>query len=168
MWFLALYLMVSSKQGLSAKELQRQLGLGSYKTAWTWLHKLRRCMVDPDRAPLEGLVEVDESYIGGPKPGVRGRGARGAANGPPRLLALETVAARHPPGLGVQEAPPAVLERVRVQVQPPYEPRPHIPVPAPDGGRRTGRALPVPWDRRTGEALEDCADALAPHQGEQL
>jgi transposase-like protein len=77
MWFLALYLMVSSKQGLSAKELQRQLGLGSYKTAWTWLHKLRRCMVDPSRAPLEGLVEVDESYIGGPRPGVRGRGAAG-------------------------------------------------------------------------------------------
>lgn len=77
LWFLALYLIVSSKQGLSAKELKRQLRLVSYKTAWTWLHKLRRCTVDHHRAPLEGLVEVDESYIGGPKPRVRGRGAAG-------------------------------------------------------------------------------------------
>jgi transposase-like protein len=76
-WFLALYLMVTSKQGLSAKELQRQLGLGSYKTAWTWLHKLRRCMVTPDRAPLSGTVEVDETWIGAPKPGTPGRGAAG-------------------------------------------------------------------------------------------
>jgi len=76
-WFLALYLMVTSKQGLSAKELQRQLGFGSYETAWTWLHKLRRCMVTPDRAPLSGTVEVDETWIGAPKPGVRGRGAAG-------------------------------------------------------------------------------------------
>lgn len=76
-WFLALYLMVTSKQGLSAKELQRQLGLGSYETAWTWLHKLRRCMVDPNRTPLSGTVEVDETWIGAPKPGPRGRGAAG-------------------------------------------------------------------------------------------
>lgn len=76
-WFLALYLMVTSKQGMSAKELQRQLGLGSYETAWAWLHKLRRCMVDPDRSPLGGAVEVDETWIGAPKPGITGRGAKG-------------------------------------------------------------------------------------------
>jgi transposase-like protein len=76
-WFLALYFMVTSKQGLSAKELQRQLGLGSYETAWTWLHKLRRCMVDPNRSTLSGIVEVDETWIGAPKPGPRGRGAAG-------------------------------------------------------------------------------------------
>jgi transposase-like protein len=74
-WFPALYLMVSSKQGLSAKELQRQLGLGSCQTAWTWLQKLRRCMVDPSRAPLSGEVEVDETYVGGVADGTRGRGA---------------------------------------------------------------------------------------------
>lgn len=77
LWFLAIYLMVTSKQGLSAKELQRQLGLGSYETAWAWLHKLRRCMVDPNRSPLSGIVEVDEAYMGGAKHGVRGRGAQG-------------------------------------------------------------------------------------------
>ena len=64
-WFLAIYLMVTSKQGMSAKELQRQLGLGSYQTAWAWLHKLRRCVVDPSRTPLGGMVEMDETYIGG-------------------------------------------------------------------------------------------------------
>ena len=78
-WFLALYLMASSKQGLSAKELQRQLGFKSYETAWSWLQKPRRCMVAPDRSPLSGEVEVDETYVGGPQEGKRGRGAGGKA-----------------------------------------------------------------------------------------
>jgi len=45
--------------------LQQVLGLGSYETAWTWLHKLRRAMVRPGRDQLTGRVEVDEAYIGG-------------------------------------------------------------------------------------------------------
>jgi len=53
------------------------LGLGSYHIAWTWLHKLRRAMVRPGRDRLSGAVEVDEVYIGGEKPGKRGRGAAG-------------------------------------------------------------------------------------------
>jgi transposase-like protein len=53
------------KSGLSALALQRILGLGSYETAWTWLHKLRRAMVRPGREPLSGRVEVDETAIGG-------------------------------------------------------------------------------------------------------
>ena len=73
-WFFAMYLVTSSKAGLSAKELQRHLGC-SYQTAWTWLHKLRAGMVNPDREPLSGDVEVDETYIGGPEEGPRGRGA---------------------------------------------------------------------------------------------
>ncbi len=72
-WFLGMYLMTSSKGGISASELQRQLGLGSYQTAWTWLKKLRAAMVDPARKPLQGEVEVDESYVGGKEKGVRGR-----------------------------------------------------------------------------------------------
>lgn len=71
-WFWTLYMMTTSKRGLSAKELQRHLGC-SYKTAWTWLQKLRRAMVNPDREPLSGEVEIDESYIGGPEEGVKGR-----------------------------------------------------------------------------------------------
>jgi transposase-like protein/ribosomal protein L37AE/L43A len=73
LWFLAMYLMTTSKGGISAKELQRQLGLKAYQTAWTWLHKLRAAMVDPDRAPLEGEVEADEAYVGGLEEGVSGR-----------------------------------------------------------------------------------------------
>jgi transposase-like protein len=76
-WFLAIYLVTSSKGGIAATELQRQLGFGSYGTAWTWLHKLRKAMVRPDRQPLAGRVEADETYVGGPRPGKRGRGAAG-------------------------------------------------------------------------------------------
>jgi transposase-like protein len=76
-WFLAIYLATSSKGGLAAAELPRQLGFGSYQTAWSWLHKIRKAMVRPDREPLAGRVEADESYVGGPRPGKRGRGAAG-------------------------------------------------------------------------------------------
>src|SRR4051812_32156031 len=78
-WFLAIHLVTSSKGGIAATELQRQLGLGSYQTAWTWLHKLRKAMVRPEREPLAGRVEADETYVGGPRPGKRGRGAAGKA-----------------------------------------------------------------------------------------
>jgi transposase-like protein len=76
-WFLAIYLVTSSKGGISAMELKRQMGFGSYQTAWSWLHKIRRAMVAPDRAPLAERVEVDETYVGGPRPGKPGRGAAG-------------------------------------------------------------------------------------------
>ena len=76
-WFLAIYLVTSSKGGISAMELKRQMGFGSYQTAWSWLHKIRRAMVRPDREPLALRVEADETYVGGPKPGRPGRGAAG-------------------------------------------------------------------------------------------
>lgn len=53
--------------------LKRVLGLGSYQTAWAWLHKMRRAMVRPGRDRLSGYVEVDETYVGGEEEGVRGR-----------------------------------------------------------------------------------------------
>jgi len=62
-WFLAIYAIASHSNGISALQLQAQLGLGSYKTSWLMLQKLRRAMVDPDRSLLEDLVEVDESDI---------------------------------------------------------------------------------------------------------
>jgi transposase-like protein len=74
MWYVT-----NQKQGVSALGLQRMLGLGSYRTAWSWLHKLRCAMVRPGRDRLSGIVEVDEAYIGGPEPGKRGRGAAGKA-----------------------------------------------------------------------------------------
>lgn len=73
LWFLAAWEITSQKYGTNALGLQRVLGLGSYKTAWVWLHKFRRAMVRPDREPLTGLVEVDESYVGGREAGVKGR-----------------------------------------------------------------------------------------------
>ena len=82
-WFLAIFLVTSSKGGIAAAELKRQMGFGSDQTAWAWLHKIRRAMVDPKRAPLSepvaGAVQTDESYLGAPKPGKRGRGAAGKA-----------------------------------------------------------------------------------------
>src|SRR3989338_8385075 len=79
LWFQALWYVVCSKQGVSALALKSILGLGSYKTAWEWLHKLRRVMVRPGRDRLSGTVEVDETYVGGEKKGKRGRGATGKA-----------------------------------------------------------------------------------------
>ena len=73
MWFMAIWELTSQKYGANALGLQRALGLGSYTTAWAWLHKLRRAMVRPGRDRLSGLVEVDESYLGGEEAGVRGR-----------------------------------------------------------------------------------------------
>lgn len=79
LWFRAMWYVTNQKYGISALGLQRALGLGSYRTAWTWMHKLRRAMVRPGRDRLSGIVEVDETYIGGGKPGKRGRGASGKA-----------------------------------------------------------------------------------------
>ena len=76
-WFRAIWWITGQKNGASALGLKRILGLGSYRTAWTWLHKLRRAMVRPGRDKLSGIVEVDETFIGGKKPGKRGRGAAG-------------------------------------------------------------------------------------------
>ncbi len=77
LWFRAMWYVTNQKSGVSALGLQRALGLGSYRTAWTWLHKLRAAMVRPGRERLGGTVEVDETYLGGPKPGKPGRGAEG-------------------------------------------------------------------------------------------
>jgi len=76
-WFRAIWWMVAQKNGVSAKGLQKILGFGSYQTAWTWLHKFRRLMVLSGRSKLQGIVEVDEVFVGGKKPGKRGRGAEG-------------------------------------------------------------------------------------------
>ncbi|HOX01672.1 MAG TPA: IS1595 family transposase [Candidatus Paceibacterota bacterium] len=75
-WFSTIWLVTSQKDGASALGLKRVLGLGSYQTAWAWLHKLRRAMVRPGRDRLGGRIEVDETYVGGSqKAGQRERGA---------------------------------------------------------------------------------------------
>ena len=68
-----MWAVTSQKNGASAIGLQRVLGLGSYKTAWTWLHKFWWAMVRPGRDRLSGCVEVDETFYGGEESGVRGR-----------------------------------------------------------------------------------------------
>jgi transposase-like protein len=72
-WFRAMWWVTSQKSGASALGLQQVLGLGSYETAWTWLHKLRRATVRPGRDRLSGTVEVDETLIGRSEPGAYGR-----------------------------------------------------------------------------------------------
>jgi len=74
LWFRAIWQVTSQKNGASALNVQQVLGLGSYLTAWTWLHKLRRAMVRPGRDCLGGRVEVDETYVGGESKGKDGRG----------------------------------------------------------------------------------------------
>jgi len=76
-WFNAAWYAANPKNGVRALGLQKVLGLKSYETTWTWLHKFRTAMVRPGRDRLHGLVEVDETLIGGPQAGKRGRGAAG-------------------------------------------------------------------------------------------
>lgn len=93
-WFWAIFLVATRTTGSSARQIQHDLGL-SYQTAWTWCHKIRKAMADRDtRYQLRGVLELDDTYIGGrKKPGKRGRGAGGKV---PVILAV----ARRPKGCG--------------------------------------------------------------------
>lgn len=76
-WFWAAYLVATHHPGISAKQLQRQLGLSRYETAWLILQKLRRAMVAPERSPLTAEVEIDEFWLGGYEEGLKGSRQRG-------------------------------------------------------------------------------------------
>ncbi len=89
-WFAAVWFVTSQKNGVSAQGLQRVLGFGSDETAWAWLHKLRRAMVRPERERLSGIVEVDESFIGGQTPGRKG----GSTLKAPVMIAVERTGKR--------------------------------------------------------------------------
>lgn len=79
LWFIAAWEIAGHKYGANALNVQRMLGLKSYTTAWAWLHKFRRAMVRPDRDRLNGIVEVDEAYVGGEEEGGRGRHTKSKA-----------------------------------------------------------------------------------------
>ncbi len=79
LWFEAMWHITNQKYGANALGLQRVLNLGSYNTAWRWLHRLRRAMVRPGRDNIAGTVEIDETYIGGERSGKRGRGSENKA-----------------------------------------------------------------------------------------
>ena len=95
MWFTACWLFATGKDGISALSLKRTLEIGSYQTAWTMLHRLRAVLVRPGRDRLAGMVEVDETYIGGEEPGLRGGRAKGK-----KVLTGIAVEVRKPKGLG--------------------------------------------------------------------
>ncbi len=77
LWFYAVYLMASTRCGISAKQLERELGV-TYKTAWRMFNKIRSMLTD-DGKKIDGEAEADETYIGGKRKGKRGRGAAGKA-----------------------------------------------------------------------------------------
>jgi transposase-like protein len=101
-WFAVAWFVTSQKNGASALGLQKIMGFGSYQTAWAWLHKLRRAMVRPERERLSGIVEVDETYVGGRERGVDGR-----------LTTSKTVVA-----MAVEVLEPKGLGRVRMMRMP--------------------------------------------------
>jgi transposase-like protein len=94
-WFEACWLFASGKDGMSALSLQRSLEIGSYATAWAMLHRLRSVLVRPGRDRLTGTVEVDETYIGGEEPGLRGGRAKGK-----KVLVGVAVEVTEPRGFG--------------------------------------------------------------------
>jgi transposase-like protein len=99
-WFLAVWSMISQKHGISALGVARILGLKRYETAWSLLHRIRSAMVRKGREKLTGVVEVDEVFLGGVKPGKRGRGAAG------KVLVLVAVEDKGKAGFG----------RIRIQI----------------------------------------------------
>jgi transposase-like protein len=76
-WFTATLLLCEAKKGISACQIQRTLGIGSYKTAWYLCHRIRAAMVQADRPMLDGKIEMDETYVGGGTKGGKGRGITG-------------------------------------------------------------------------------------------
>jgi len=94
-WFTACWLFATQKDGISAQSLQRALEISSYQTAWAMLHRVRSVLVRPGRERLAGSVEVDETFIGGEEPGLRG----GRAKGKKSLVGV-AVEVKEPKGLG--------------------------------------------------------------------
>lgn len=94
-WFTACWLFATQKDGVSALSLQRALEIGSYQTAWAMLHRLRSVLIRPGRERLAGVVEVDETYMGGEEPGLRGGRARGK-----KVLVGVAVELKEPKGYG--------------------------------------------------------------------
>ena len=104
-WFTAIWWVTTQKNGASAKGLQQVLGLKSYETAWTWLHKIRKAMIFPNRSKLTGTLEVDETYIGGEETG--GKRGRGSENKTLIALAVEVIEERKPGRVRISIIPDA-------------------------------------------------------------
>ena len=170
-WFAAAWYVTSQKPGASALGLQRVLGLGSYRTAWAMLHKLRRAMVRAGRDQLAGEIEVDETTIGASQPGSLGRGTfaskaivaiavealpRGTC-GRVRLARIPDcskpvltgfVVARHPPRRNPAAPARLLPRRVHLPLQPQKIPPPRPPLPPAARAGRAGRPRTDPRPRR--------------------
>lgn len=109
-WFAAIWYFTSQKRGVSALGMQRVLGLGSYQTAWTMLHRLRRAMVREDRDQLSGIVEVDETFVGGPEKRREARKEKSRQSLKNKAISHKSVVA-----VAVEIKEPRWLGRIRLQ-----------------------------------------------------
>jgi transposase-like protein len=161
-WFTACWLFASGKDGISALSLQRTLEVGSYQTAWAMLHRLRSALVRPGRERLAGVVEVDETYIGGEEPGLRGGRARGK-----KVLTAIAVEVHEPKGIGRCRILPLVdasADSLHTFVKDHIEPGARVVTDGWQGYRGLDR-LGYDHDRRSQRAARargDDADALLP------
>jgi len=103
-WFWSVYLVATHTPGISAKQLQRQLGISNYETAWYLLQRLRKGMVNGNRAPLDGLIEADETIIGGPAKGMKGRGVTQGVHNSLVIGAVEVMPYVDKKGVGKERA----------------------------------------------------------------
>ncbi len=156
MWFRAIWWVTCQKTGASALGLQRILGFGSYETAWTWLHKLRQAMVRPGRDRLSGKIEADETYVGGEKPGKRGRGASGKS-----LVMIATemdgnrigrIRLRRIPDASAKSLETAMLQAVELGS-----------VVNTDGWKGYSRFKSIGYDHKVVRHTEEVGDNLLPH-----
>ena len=178
-WFWAVYLMATDSNGISALQLQKQLGLGSYKSAWLLCAKLRRAMVAPGRAPLAGLVEVDQTEILLRTKAIRFAAAAAVAPGQMFVVgAVEVETTRRTPSPGRDQGllrPLAAwLHRRHVAPGATIKPTAGRPSPSPDVrtspmSSRHGRRFVLPWVHRAFSnaktwalaSITDCEDNIS-------
>jgi len=152
MWFAAAWQMTSQKHGVSALGVQRSLGLGSYQTAWAILHRYRTAMVRPRRERLAGLVEIDETYVGGVEAGVDGRQTA------TKSVVAIAVEVKHPKGFGrirLQRVDDVSKDSLIPFIESAVEPGATVHT---DGGRPTG---PCP-STATSTTGPSCAGSTTP------
>jgi transposase-like protein len=114
-WLAAAWYITNQKNGVSALGLKRALGLGSYQTAWAIMHRLRRAMVRPDRELLHGIVEVDETFLGGPRSRPRSRSRPGPANKGRQRYKIQDDKLKAVVMIGVEKHQPKGFGRIRMR-----------------------------------------------------
>ena len=141
-WFWAAYLMATHSNGISALQLQKQLGIGSYRSAWLLAHKLRASMVDPERNPLSGLVEIDEASLPFRTKDDPPTGGQGRSHDGKMLIvgAIELGDGNIPGRLRLAKSPPTAPPTSDTSSKPPPIPTPSR---KPTAGPATLRSPPI-------------------------